>query len=188
MKAVPYLSILFALLFITSCDDNDDPEPVNEEEVITTVNIIFTPIDGGDTVTFNFTDLDADGPDTPTISTENLVANTAYEAQIQVLNETESPAEDITVEVAEEDDEHQFFYQFVGAGFSSVTTTYTDSDEDGNPVGINFLLSTSGATTGNLVVTLRHLLDKFGSGVAGGDITNAGGDTDVEATFPIVVE
>ena len=39
-----------------------------------------------------------------------------------------------------------------------------------------------------MVVVLRHLLDKFAEGVADGDITNAGGDTDVEVSFPIVIE
>jgi hypothetical protein len=35
---------------------------------------------------------------------------------------------------------------------------------------------------------LRHLLNKNAAGVSTGDITNAGGSTDAEVTFPIVVE
>jgi hypothetical protein len=39
-----------------------------------------------------------------------------------------------------------------------------------------------------VVVTLRHEPDKGAAGVSGGDITNAGGDTDIEVTFPVVIE
>jgi len=36
---------LVGLFTVVSCD-NDDPEPVNEEELITTVEVTFTPTDG----------------------------------------------------------------------------------------------------------------------------------------------
>jgi len=44
MKTIKLLSILFiASILFTSCD-NDDPEPVNEEEVITTMTATLTPV------------------------------------------------------------------------------------------------------------------------------------------------
>ena len=42
--------------------------------------------------------------------------------------------------------------------------------------------------TGNLTITLRHLPNKSGVNVPGGDITNAGGGTDAEVVFPVVVQ
>ena len=116
----------------------------------------------------------------------NLLANTTYTGTVTLLNETESPAEDITEEVAEEADEHQFFYQ--ASTSLNVTTDYADADADGNPVGINFSLITGEASNGNFTVTLRHEPSKGASGVAEGDITNAGGETDVTQTFNVIVE
>jgi len=131
-------------------------------------------------------DLDADGPNPPVITSPELMANTTYQGSIELLNETESPAEDITEEVAEEDDEHQFFFQVIGN--ADIMVTYTDMDDDGNPIGINFTLTTGAASTGSLTIVLRHLLDKNAANVSDGDITNAGGDTDIEVTFPIVIQ
>ena len=73
-------------------------------------------------------------------------------------------------------------------GNANVTTAYTDMDDDGNPLGVSFTLTTGDASTGNLTIVLRHLLDKNAAGVSDGDITNAGGDTDIEVTFPVVIQ
>jgi len=185
MKIKTIATSIFISLLIISCSDDDDvPEIVNEEEVITTLNLTLTPADGGATVELSSRDLDGDGPNPPEITVENLTANTVYNAVVEVLNEIEG--EDITEEVAEEDDEHQFFYQAVGD--VSFTLEYNDADDDNNPLGIATTITTGAPGSGNMVVVLRHLLDKFAEGVADGDITNAGGDTDVEVSFPIVIE
>ena len=44
------------------------------------------------------------------------------------------------------------------------------------------------ASNGTVVVTLRHQPDKTASGVSSGDITYAGGETDIEVSFPLVIE
>ncbi|NER13806.1 type 1 periplasmic binding fold superfamily protein [Leptobacterium flavescens] len=188
MKTIKLLSLSMLVLFIASCSSDDDggPQIVNEEEVITTLTLTLSPQAGGADIVFTSRDLDADGPNPPTVTVADLAPNTTYTGVVQVLNETENPAEDITEEVEEEDDEHQFFYQVIGN--AAVTTAYTDQDGDGNPVGIQITLTTGDASTGNLVVTLRHQLDKNAAGVSDGDITNAGGDTDVEVTFPVTIQ
>ena len=61
-------------------------------------------------------------------------------------------------------------------------------DEDGNPIGVQFTLATTTAASGSLTITLRHEPMKTASGVRNGDITNAGGETDVQAVFPITVQ
>ena len=187
MKTIKYifLSILSLALF-TNCsndDDNNDPEPINEEEVITTLKLTLVPQAGGDTITFTTQDLDGDGPNIPVVTVSgDLVAGSSYLGTVQVLNELENPAEDITFEVLEEDEDHQFFYTF--SNNSDVSVTYTDQDENGNPVGVSFMLSTNAASTGDtLTVILKHEPNKSAQGVSDGDITNAGGETDVEASF-----
>jgi len=169
-------------LFLVSCS-NDDNGPVNEEEVITTVTTTLSG--GGQVITLTSRDLDGDGPNAPVVTVSgNLVANTSYTGAVAFLNETQSPAEDITVEVEEEGVDHQVFYQ-LPAGLGTIT--YTDLDLNGKPIGLTFTLTTGNAGTGSLTVTLRHLPNKSASGVATGDITNAGGATDAAVTYTGVV-
>jgi hypothetical protein len=176
------LFLAITSIFITSCS-NDDNGPVNEEEVITTVTTTLTG--GGQVITLTSRDLDGDGPNAPVVTVSgNLAANTTYAGSVSFLNETESPAEDITVEVEEEGAEHQVFYQLPAV---LGTVTYTDVDLNGRPIGLTFTLTTGNAGTGNLSVTLRHLPNKSATGVASGDITNAGGSTDALVTYPVTV-
>ena len=175
--------IAFSSIALISCSDDDDaPEEQNEEEVITTVIVKLTPEAGGTTLTLMSKDDDgSDGPNPPAYSIDKLAANTTYNGTITLLNETESPAEDITLEVAEEDDEHQFFYAVSGA---ISDTEYTDMDENGNPVGITFTLSTTDAGAATLGVTLRHEPKKPNDGTT----ADAGGATDIEENFSVTVE
>ena len=183
MKNLKLIALLvIPVIFSTSCSNDD--APVNEEEVITTVTT--TLVGGGQTITLTSRDLDGDGPNAPVITVSgNLTAGTTYTGSTTFLNELESPAEDITVEVEEEGADHQIFYQLPS---SIGTVTYTDTDANGRPIGLNFTLvaGTSGST-GTLTVTLRHLPNKTASGVSGGDITNAGGNTDAAVSFSVAV-
>ncbi len=175
---------LLAGIALTSCN-TDDPEIPNEEELITTLIYTLTPDGGGTAVEFRFTDLDGDGGDAPVISNGTLAANTTYSGALTLLNEAETPAEDITEEVEAEDEEHQLFFTVTTA---NATVTYADADTDGNPVGLATTLTTTGASTGTLMVTLRHEPNKAAAGVSGGDITNAGGETDIEVIFDVTIQ
>jgi hypothetical protein len=84
-----------------------------------------------------------------------------------------------------EKEEHQFF--FTPAGLM-LNVTYLDMDSLGYPVGVLTTIGTFQDATGTLRVTLRHMPDKAAAGVSDGDITNAGGETDIEVTFPITIE
>jgi hypothetical protein len=181
MKIFKY-ALLASTLIFASCSDDDDntPDPVNEEEVITTMTI--TLDSGSDQVELQFQDLDGDGPDPATVTVSGpLNANTVYDGSIILLNETEMPAENITEEVEEEDDEHQFFYT-VGSGLAA-QTEYANFDGDGNPLGTVFILTTGAASSGSLTFTLRHEPNKPNSG-----LEDAGGSTDIEVSFDLVVE
>ena len=180
MKKVKYLTIsIFAIALFASCSDDDVPEPVNEEEVITTLTV--TLDSGSGSVVMQYQDLDGDGPDAGTVTVSGpLSANTSYDGSIVLLNETEDPAENITEEIEEEDLDHQFFYT-VGSGLD-VTTEYTSFDSAGNELGLTFLLNTAGASSGGLTFTLRHEPNKPNTGLA-----DAGGETDIEVTFDVAV-
>lgn len=178
-------ALLLATALLCSCSDDDKPTLVNEEEVITTVTATFTAA-GQDTVILSSRDLDGDGPNAPVVTVSgNFTVNTVYAGTVTFLNELNNPPIDITEEVAAEADEHQVFYQQNGLG----TFSYTDEDNNGKPVGLEFSFETSQtASSGTLIITLRHEPNKSAQGVPDGQITNAGGNTDAEVSFSIAVE
>jgi len=184
LKFLFILNILFAVLFLNSCKD-DDVIDDDDEELITTVIYTLTPT-SGDVVTLTFSDPDGDGGDAPVITGGTLQANMNYTGALDLKNESETPAESITEEIEDEDEEHQFF--FSTAGGLDLTVAYDDVDEDGNPLGLATNLVTGAASTGTLQVTLRHEPNKSASGVSTGDITNAGGETDIEVIFDLVIQ
>jgi hypothetical protein len=146
---------------------------------------VLTPQGGGDVVSLVFSDPDGDGAIAPTITGATLAANTVYNAVITLLNESVSPAEDITEEVEAEQEEHQFF--FSTSGSLNLTVSYADQDADGNPLGLLTTCTSGASSSGDLTVILRHEPNKNAEGVKDGDLTNAGGETDIEVTFPITI-
>lgn len=172
-------------LTIISCSDDDGnaPLPVNEEEIITTVSVTLTPQGGGANVILISRDLDGDGPNDAVVEVSGgLTENTSYSGEVQFLNETETPAENITIEVVEEAEEHQVFY--VASGSLNATFEYLDFDANDNPLGTLFSMDTGAASTGTLTVVLRHEPNKPNDGTPSG----AGGETDVNVTFDLVIE
>ncbi len=181
------LGALTAVLVLGGCKKDDDPtdQPpvVNEEEVITTVRLHME--NATQHVHLEWTDLDGDGGAAPVITADTLSMDSVYEVEVELLNESVSPAVDVSAEVLDEGVDHQFFFQVSGTGTSFA---YADADANGNPIGLASVCTAGPAGTGTLTLTLRHQPDKFATGVSGGDITNAGGETDVEVTFPLVVD
>lgn len=186
------LTLFSALFLMTSCNNDDDaPEPGNDEEEITTLQIILQKVGSIGTTTVTWRDLDGPGGNAPVIDAITLDADATYTATIRVLNENEDEdlndeEYNVTLEVEEEDDEHQFF--FIISNGLNLTHSYQDQDGDGNPVGIVNRFVTGAASTGTLRVVLRHEPNKSASGVADGNIANAGGDTDIEATFDVTIQ
>ncbi len=170
-----------AAVFI-SCED-DDPQAVNEEEVITTVEYkLVNSADPNDEVTFTSTDNDGEGPNAPVLNVSGpLTAGATYTGTVEFLNELETPVEDITEEVLEEADEHEVFYV---VNTADVSIAKTDTDDDGNPLGLDTTVTVGTAGAGTLTVVLRHEPNKPNDG----SLTDAGGETDVEVTFSVTVQ
>lgn len=183
MRNLKFLStaIFATVLFVSCSNDDDTPDPVIEQEVITTMTVTLTPNGGGTPVTLQTRDLDGDGPNPPVVTSGNLATGVTYNGSIVLLNETVNPPENITEEVEELDDEHQFFYT-IGGGLD-VTTEYSNFDGDGNPLGTQFTLTAGAASSGTLTFTLRHEPTKPNTGLG-----DAGGETDISATFNVTIE
>ena len=178
-----YSIILFALFFFISCDD-DDPTIENPEELITTLRLSLTPVGGGTPVQFIFQDLDGDGGQAPTITQENLQANTTYNAELTLSDESSNPVEDITSEIKDEDEDHQFFFEVMNA---NLAVSYLDMDANLDPIGLQTEMVSGSTSSGTLKIVLRHEPDKSAAGVSAGNIQNAGGESDIEVVFNIEI-
>jgi len=182
MKNMKFLTIaLFTSILFIGCSKDDAPQPVNEEEVITTLTVTLVPNDGSSAITLQTRDLDGDGPNAPVITSSNLAAGVTYSGSIVLLNETENPAGNITEEVEEESVEHQFFYTATGG--LDVTTNGENLDSEGNKLGTEFTLVAGAVSSGTLTFTLRHEPTKPNTG-----LDDAGGESDIIALFNVAVQ
>ena len=172
--------LLAGTLLFASCDKEDGLED-NEEEVITTLQLTFAPANGTNPLVYKFEDLDGDGGANPVVENIVLAPNTTYNVTVQLLNKTENPAEDITVEVAEEGDAHRFYYQ-PSAG-SNITVSDLNNDADGAPLGITSRWATGNAANGTVMVTLRHYGGNPPNKSANDPVNSPKSSTDIEVTF-----
>ncbi|MSP08677.1 MAG: type 1 periplasmic binding fold superfamily protein [Chitinophagaceae bacterium] len=180
---------LVALLAFSSCT-KDEIEPVNEEELITTVTAVFTPQGGGTNITLLYKDLDGDGPTAATTTVSgDFVQNKTYDGAVTFKNEAVNPSVDITPEIIAEGVDHQLFYEKTGTLNAFTYGTATNNfDVNSKPVGLQSVFKTTVAATGTLTITLKHEPNKSGVNVAAGDMTNAAGNTDIAVKFNLTVK
>ena len=178
--------IFSALLLSISCSSDDDTSIPNQEEEITTLT--YTLVYKSDTVEFISNDTDGEGGNDAIITIKGtLKSNTTYNGIVKVENTMDTLSIiDITEEVQEEADEHQFFYQ---ENINDLTISYNndDVDENGNPIGIKTILTTGNAGSGSLTITLIHQPNKTAEGIQINNMDNVGGSTDVQATFNVEI-
>ena len=190
--------LLFAVLTLfvfTACEEDEAvPEEEEEMEVITDVTLIFTP-DAGDVVTATAQDPDGEGVLDLVVKDEiKLQSGTSYTLTFDIMNNLETPGEDIGDEIAEEDDEHQLFFAWTEGAFSNPSgngnidnasdpVNYNDSDGNGNPLGLNTSWTAGDATTAaSFTVRLQHQPDVKTATSGAND-----GDTDFELQFRLTI-
>jgi hypothetical protein len=176
---IKYL-LIPSIIFTVGCkrdkDDPEDPHDLNEEELITTVELHFTNSTGTH-IMAKWSDIDGPGGTAPVIDSLFLDTNSVYDVSIEFLDESGEEAEDMTHEIEEEDDEHLICFDA-----SSDNLTINRADSDGTfEVGLMSKWTTSEATIGTVTISLKHQPDVK-------DGTCVPGETDVEVTFPMVIE
>lgn len=174
-----YQKMLLGLVVVasiaTGCKKNKTE--LNEEELITTVQLKFTESGTANTTSVTFRDIDGDGGNAPTTFDNIVLApNKTYNVSIELKDESKTPAVDVTKEVEKEGTEHQFY--FVPSGVN-VTISNLNTDALGLPLGTTSTWTTGAASTGIVKVVLKH---KPGGIKAAGDLITKG-DTDVELDF-----
>lgn len=178
---------LFILVSILSCGQAyEDDEIKYCPEVITSLRYTLTSDSNGDVVILEATDLESlDFGNPATIVGGVLDANASYVGDIEILLLDGSIIEDLTQELFAESEDNQLFFS---STIPDLQVNYADEDSNGNPLGLMTTMRTGNRGIGELIIVLRHEPDKFAEGVSDGIIENAGGETDVEITFPMRIE
>jgi hypothetical protein len=171
------LIALLSATVITGCEKDKGED--NEEEVITTVELTFTPTGGGTALVFTFNDPDGPGGMAPTTDDIVLSANTTYNVSAAFRNDI--AGEDITEEIEAEDDAHRIYYT-VGAG-SNITVSNLNNDGNGVPLGTTSTWTTGNAANGQVTVTLRHYGATPPNKEAADPVNSSKSSTDVEVVF-----
>jgi hypothetical protein len=188
--------------FLSGCND-DDPVKEDTPELITKATLTFVPSAGGTPLLVTATDPDGEGVQNIAVDGPiNLAVNTTYTLHIELINELAQPSDpeyNITSEVAEEGDEHIFFFSWTNNVFSdpegngnvdnrSDEVNYTGgtnaTDENNLPLGLTTTWTTgANAASGSFQVLLKHQ-----PGLKSDTSDSSVGETDLDIQFTINVQ
>ena len=193
------LLIISAFLLVISCDKGE-PVVVHEHEVFT--RVVLEVKKDGETNFKKYTfeveghddhghddhgDDDHGDDDHGDEHTEvELDTNSTYHVGIFFYNDSDPDnIEDVTLEVIEEADAHQVFYEMTEiSGFSVAAASDDTKDSNGNPLFLKTSWTTASETSGDVMAYLIHEpSSKTGSARA-----DFGGATDVEIEFEVHIE
>ncbi|MBY0435354.1 MAG: hypothetical protein K2U26_14700 [Cyclobacteriaceae bacterium] len=196
---------LFMSLFMAGCK-KEEPKKEDTPELITKATLIFTSVTGGGSPV-QVTATDPDGEGVQSIKADgpiNLATNRTYTLQIKLINglvKSTDPGYDITEEVEEEGDEHQFFFSWTNNLFSNPSgngnidnradaVNYegggASKDKNGRNLGIVTTwttVTTTSALSGAFRILLKHQPNLKS------DTSDANtGETDLDLTFTMNVQ
>jgi len=189
------LYLLAVLVFGFASCKSEDPTKENDGEVITDVTLKFQELDASNALVGSVLSFKASDPQgievgkTPTIQSISLVKGKKYQMTIEVANAIKG--EDITQEILTEAAAHQFF--FLGQVFESNIFSIQYADAGGVALGLKNTVTVSispGTNNSNMRVVLRHDLNKNFPGASSPTFANfaqAGGETDLDLTFPVIL-
>ncbi|MFQ3598243.1 MAG: hypothetical protein SNJ55_03175 [Chloroherpetonaceae bacterium] len=156
--------------------DHDESKHGN----ITTMEVILT--DGSTTIRAKAVDLDGDGGNPPVVDTLRLPAGRSFNGRIELIDESVNPPVSRTGEIERDADTHLFRFTVLDGAQGRVIISNLNNDSKGQPFGMRFNLQvTSGGSANG---SLRILLEHHDTGDKGAGIF----DTDIEATFPVVIQ
>lgn len=189
-------SLLSLVVILSSCSD-DEPAKEPTPEVITRVQLTFTPM-AGEPLVFIANDPDGDGVANLEIDPIVLSKSTMYHLEVDLFNGlvgSNDPGYDIGTEVEEEGDEHMFFFAWTEGFFTepagngnldsrSDAVLYEDEDVNGLPLGLATAWTTKAtAGTGTFRIVLKHQPEAKSA-----SSTSQDGETDIDIIFPLTIQ
>jgi hypothetical protein len=172
------------MLFWNACKKEEKAvsPPVPGNEFLTSVKLIATnTTDSTDIQTAKWAQIDQNvAPDT-SLAHLTLKKDKVYNVQVLFLDETKTPASDITADIHDRANYHLICFLMA----SGLNLTVTRLDHDGNTppleVGLTDNFTTGGISSGNLEVVLHHQPN-----VKNGDCDR--GSVDADVNFRITIQ
>ena len=182
-----FIMAIFCLTLITSCNNDDDPEPVNEVELITNVTLTFTnTANSADVVVMK--NIAPDGQEWAFTNSINgtFTAGQSYSLDLNITNESDPNDVDdvLNDDVIPEGDEHFFKYNNT-LGMSMMRDASYLSGANVSRLGVSTTWTTGAAGTGNIQIILVHEPDSADDSNQFG--TTTGGEEYFNITFQSVV-
>ena len=178
-----FLSLALVASFTSCSDDDDNPEPINPEELITNVTLTFTnDANAADLVVMASVAPDGQDGTSTEVVTGKFTTGATYSLSLAVTNNSESPIEDVlNDDIIPEADEHFFVYAVNGVNL----TVTRDGDDvegpNGSNLGINTTWVAGAASTGTLQFRLVHEPESVDDSNGFGSAT--GGSEDLNIVF-----
>lgn len=179
------LLVFLCILSVSFSCKKEDLEPVDDNELITTVELTFTDTNKK-VSTFSFQDKDGDGK-TPPEKFDKIVLdkNMSYYLEINVYDETKNPMVNITEQIKLESDVHLFVFKIDPASLFNLKAT--DKDKNGLPIGLLSSGTTQNAMgSGKLNLILKHQPPINGKAVKTG--SESGGSSDIDLIFDLSIK
>ena len=179
-----FIAAIFCITLITSCNNDDDnPDPVNEVELITNVTLTFTNnANSADVVVMK--NIAPDGQEGAFTNTVNgtFTAGQSYSLDLEITNESDpSDVDDIlNDDIIPEGDEHFFKYNN-SLGMGMIRDASDLAGAGGTRLGVSTTWTTASAGSGNLQIILVHEPDSADDSNQFGSTT--GGEEDYNITF-----
>ena len=168
-----YLPLLTILIY--SCS-KDDPDGINEQEFISNVVISVTSSDGAmQTIDWDLSETN--------METINLKVNSNYSVGLSFENRSDpTDIEDVTLEIIDEADEHQVFFEFADVSVD-VTSANNDTKVGSRGVLLKSVWNASSTGSGIVSVYLIHQPTNFNANSR----EDFGGFNDVSIDIPISI-
>jgi len=170
------LHLITLIIVLSYSCSKDDPDGINEQEYISNVVVDVASPDG----TTQTIDWDLSETNTESI---NLKPNSNYTVELSFENRGDpTDIEDITIEIIDEADEHQVFFEFADVSVS-VTSASNDTKDGSRGVLLKSVWNASSSATGIVRVYLIHQPTNFNATTREG----FGGFNDVAIDIPVTI-
>ena len=128
------ITFFISMVTLHSCKPDTNNCSNCETELITTINVVLADSATGALTHFVFRDLDGDGANSPVqFDTITLQPNHVYNASLVILDESKTPVDTTSNQIAVEANDHRFFFHTHDI---TVDFTYLDFDSHTPPMPV----------------------------------------------------
>ena len=175
LKKLNFKLLLLVLVTFYSCS-KDDPDAINEQEFISNVIIVVESSDGStQTIDWDLSEMNSE--------TINLKVNANHNVGLSFLNSSDpTDVDDVTLEIIDEKDEHQVFFEFADVSVN-VTSASNDTKDGTRGVLLNSVWNPTSTGSGIVRVYLIHQPTNFNATTREG----FGGFNDVAIDLPVSI-